>query len=235
MTSNTPFSLPLLLLICVLGVEANSISTNPSHLRAGAQQVVSQKGVSLADDTVHPGNKDSRQRNSAFPPIPPFPKPTKDGVGFTRKISRIDSNTSFSLTFGGGRCTSNDQYGNNACHYNWGDAIVANYTVQLGEPLQEGDTLQGHFKIDHIVPYSFSCSVCGADCVLKVPVANIEWSFPTLPCPISTDVIVDTIKEDLGDKSPTDGIPVHIEGSLQILRGEDRDAVAQFSVSVDIK
>ena len=224
-SSNGPRFLLSLLLTCLCGVGAN----NSNYLRAGEQQVVSQAGVSLKDDARH------HESNSAFPPIPPFPKPTKDGVGFTRKISQLDSNTSFSLTFGGGQCKSKDEYGNNACHYNWGDAIEANYTVKLGEPLQEEDTLHGHLKIDHLVPYSFSCAVCGADCVLKIPVAQIEWSFPTKPCPISTDMIVDTIKENLGDKSPTDGIPVHIEGNLQILRAKSGEAAATFSLSVDIK
>mmetsp|Transcript_27992 Transcript_27992/g.60976 ORF Transcript_27992/g.60976 Transcript_27992/m.60976 type:complete len:230 (+) Transcript_27992:38-727(+) len=227
-SSNVPRFLISLLLTCLCGVDAN----NSNYLRAGAQQVASKAGVSLTDDSRQQEKKNDHEN---FPPIPPFPKPTKDGIGFTRKISQLDSNTSFSLTFGGGRCRSKDEYGNNSCHYNWGDAIEANYTVKLGEPLQEEDTLQGHVKIDHLVPYSFSCAVCGADCVLKIPVANIQWSFPTKPCPISTDMIVDTFTETLGDKSPTDGIPVHIEGNLKILRAKSGDAAASFSVSVDIK
>lgn len=231
MTSTSLFPLALLL-VCSCRADASS-----HHLRAGQTDevphvvpVLVAQEVSLKDDAATADQLHEQIDNS----FPPFPKPTKDGVGFRRTISELDENTSFSLTFGGGQCNAKDEYGNNACHYNWGEAIEANYTVQLGEALDKGDTLQGNFHVDHIVPYSFSCAVCGEDCVLKVPVANIEWSFPTPPCPINTDAIVDTIKEDLGKKSPTDGIPVHLEGNLQVVRASG-DSVAKFSVSVDIK
>lgn len=169
-----------------------------------------------------------------FPPIPPFPKPTKDGIGFERKITQVEDGATFFLEFSGGTCQTNDTYGDSSCHYQWGESIIANYTMQLGEKLDEGDVLRANLKVDHLVPYSFTCAVCGSDCVLKLPVVDLQWSFPTQDCPIDTNLIIDSFREDLGKKSPTDGIPVHVEGGVHIIR-ESGDIAAAFSVSVDLK
>lgn len=172
--------------------------------------------------------------DTGFPPIPPFPKPTKDGIGFKRKITQVEDGATFFLEFSGGTCQTNDSYGDSSCQYQWGESIVANYTLQLGEKLDEGDVLKANLKVDHLVPYSFICAVCGSDCVLKVPVVDLQWSFPTPACPIDTNLIIDSFREDLGKTSPTDGIPVHVEGGVHIVR-ESGDIAAAFSVSVDLK
>lgn len=185
--------------------------------------------VSIASDGP-PNDYDT----GGFPPIPPFPKPTKDGIGFKRKITQVEDGATFYLQFSGGTCAGNDTYGDSSCQYQWGESIIANYTLQLGEKLDEGDVLKANLKVDHLVPYSFTCAVCGSDCVLKVPVVDLQWSFPTPDCPIDTNLIIDSFREDLGKTSPTDGIPVHVEGGLHIIR-ESGDIAAAFSVSVDLK
>ena len=182
--------------------------------------------VSIASDATD---------DTGFPPIPPFPKPTKDGIGFKRKITQVEGGATFFLGFSGGSCQTNDTYGDSSCQYQWGESIIANYTLQLGKKLDVNDVLKANLKVDHLVPYSFTCAVCGSDCVLKVPVVNnLQWSFPTPACPIDTDLIIDSFREDLGKSSPTDGIPVHVEGGVHIIR-ESGDIAAAFSVSVDLK
>ena len=115
-------------------------------------------------------------------------------------------------------------------------AFFAIYTLQLGEKLDEGDVIRANLKVDHIIPYSFQCAVCGSDCILKLPVPGLDlhWAFPTPDCPIDTNLIVNSFREDLGKSSPTDGIPVHVEGGVHVVR-ENGDIAAAFSVSVDLK
>ena len=211
------------LLLASASLGAAAVADPEPNLRASVS-IVSDAPVDVMETGVQ------------FPPIPPFPKPTKDGIGFKRKISQMEEGLGFFLSFSGGACEANDTYGDSSCQYQWGESIVANYTLQLGEKLDEGDVIKANLKVDHFIPFSFTCAVCGSDCVLKLPVPRLDlkWAFPTPDCPIDTNLIVDSFREDLGKSSPTDGIPVHVEGGVHVVR-ENGDIAAAFSVSVDLK
>jgi hypothetical protein len=207
-----------------LGAAGAELANLRSHHQPEPVTIVSDAPGDSSSETLH------------FSPIhvPPFPKPIQAGIGFKRTIEQVEDGATFFLQFSGGACDAKDAYGDSACQYQWGESLVANYTLQLGEKLDQEDVLKANLKVDHLVPYSFTCAVCGSDCVLKVPVVNLQWSFPTPDCPIDTNLIIDSFREDLGKTSPTDGIPVHVEGGVHIIR-ESSGIAAAFSVSVDLK
>lgn len=68
-----------------------------------------------------------------------------DGLTFSRDIHKLDA--SFKLNLEEGYCKSHDKYGDNNCHYKWGDAILGNYTVVLPQLIDEGDTMMGDFRV----------------------------------------------------------------------------------------
>lgn len=72
-------------------------------------------------------------------PLPP------SGLSFTRTISDIPG--SFDLQFDGNHCQLQDDYGDNECHFDWGEDITGRYKVQIDEDIVEGDVLEGHFKV----------------------------------------------------------------------------------------
>jgi hypothetical protein len=88
------------------------------------------------------------------------------------------------------------------------------------------------FQIDRIIPYSFSCPLCGSDCVLTFPVVKFEYTIPLPPCPISAPHTVATdIEYQLDASSPTEGIPTRLEGSVKITKASGEE-IADFSVTV---
>ena len=157
-------------------------------------------------------------------------------MNFSRTVTELEPGASLSLRFSGegGECSTEDRYGNNRCHYNWGGTVEANFTVGLAGTLEEGDTLQGHMKVNYLIPYSFSCPVCGRDCVIRLPIRDLSWTFATPPCPIGPGDLVDGIVAPIGGKSPTDGIPVHIDGNFHVVKVGGRN-IASFLVTADIK
>mmetsp|Transcript_11459 Transcript_11459/g.33788 ORF Transcript_11459/g.33788 Transcript_11459/m.33788 type:complete len:250 (-) Transcript_11459:231-980(-) len=172
-------------------------------------------------------------------PFPPFPRAVASGVTFSRNIIHINGGSKFHLTFGPevgstSHCKSADTFGDNNCHYKWGDGLVATYKLDLETELEDSDTIHGHFKIDRVVPWEFSCKVCGQDCTLKAPVIDEEWSFAMEPCPIQLQNATNSIFTKLRGDSPVDGITTHAQGNVQILK-QGVSLLAEFSVDVFIK
>lgn len=62
------------------------------------------------------------------------------GVTFSREISIVPEGSSFDLVFGDNHCTSQDQFGDNECHFDWGETVRGNYKLLLTEELDAGDT-----------------------------------------------------------------------------------------------
>lgn len=71
----------------------------------------------------------------------------ESGVSFTWKISQLPQDSSFDLHFDGNKCKSQSIYGDNDCHYNWGDTVSGQYKLSVQEEIVEGDTMTGHFKV----------------------------------------------------------------------------------------
>ena len=181
------------------------------------------------------------------------------GLSFTREISEIPG--SFDLVFDGNQCKSQDAHGDNDCHFEWGEDVTGSYKLQVDHTIDEGDQMEGHFKvrgyyqnsliicnnhafptntltqplqIDSLIPYSFTCPLCGEDCVLSFPVVKFTYTIPLPPCPVPAHTVQTNIEYRLQPDSPTEGIPTHVEGIVKIYRSTG-EQMAEFSVSAYVK
>jgi hypothetical protein len=82
--------------------------------------------------------------DESFPPIH-----VDDGLTFTRTIQKLDA--SFKLNLEEGHCKSHDKYGDNNCHFEWGDNVLGNYTVVSPQLITAGDTMTGDFRVSLII------------------------------------------------------------------------------------
>ena len=89
------------------------------------------------------------------------------------------------------------------------------------------------WQIDSLISYSFTCALCGEDCVLTVPVVKFTYTIPLPPCPVPAHTIQTRIEYKLQPHSPTEGIPTHLEGTVKIARSSG-EQMAEFSVSAYI-
>ena len=75
-----------------------------------------------------------------------FPEILK-GVTFRRTITRFPHEASFVMNMNGHYCQERDEYGDNQCHYEWGQDAAGNYTVQLPDDIEAGDFVTGSLKV----------------------------------------------------------------------------------------
>jgi hypothetical protein len=137
------------------------------------------------------------------------------GIYFSRSISSWSPDSPLQVQFDSKHCKETDVYGENNCHFDWGDQVDVNYSIYVNQTLDESAYLEGTFKVKsrieecqfqslvavfltHTlfvhrspmklqvgkVPWRFTCSMCGEDCEMKIPVIDFDFSFPMPPCPI---------------------------------------------------
>ena len=70
---------------------------------------------------------------------------SEKGLSFTRNIDEIPG--TFDLVFDGHPCKSQDEHGDNDCHFDWGSDVTGGYKLQIDQDIDEGDTMVGHFKV----------------------------------------------------------------------------------------
>lgn len=156
---------------------------------------------------------------------------TSDGIGFSRTIDLFTDFLNINIGFDDEHCTSNDDHGGNDCHYDWGDTVNIDIDVNLKRAFKEDDRISGNFKVDYFVPWEFDCAICGKDCLLTIPVAKLDVKVPLPPCPLGNEDIPKTLQLMLGDSSPIDGLPLHIDGDVKLITA-DNGIVAGAHVSV---
>jgi len=78
-------------------------------------------------------------------PHPALHLPVQDGVTFTRTIKHL--NATFELNLEDGHCATHDKYGDNNCHYDWGEQVLGNYSVQSPHVIEHGDYMTGSFRV----------------------------------------------------------------------------------------
>ena len=71
-------------------------------------------------------------------------------------------------------------------------------------------------KVDSIVPFSFSCPVCGANCTTTIPIVNQDVNFAMPPCPVSALDLSTPFDYALPADSPTKGVKVSAKGTLGV-------------------
>jgi hypothetical protein len=70
---------------------------------------------------------------------------SEKGLSFTRNIDEIPG--TFDLVFDGNPCKSQDEHGDNDCHFDWGADVTGGYKLQVDRDIDQGDTMVGHFKV----------------------------------------------------------------------------------------
>lgn len=104
-------------------------------------------------------------------------------VEISRTITSIASDTSIKLLFDSG-CKSSDAYGSNNCDFKWGSLISGSISGKLGHDLETGSKFSVDLKVDKLISWKFTCSLCGANCTTTIPVVDQPFTFSTPPCPI---------------------------------------------------
>jgi hypothetical protein len=101
--------------------------------------------------------------------------------------------------------------------------------------------------VDDKIPWSFTCKLCGEDCVLEVPVIQVTHVLKMPPCPVQPRERHHGIQYNLWERSPSGGlISTHIEGTVRVIQGSSSDdsgngdgdgggTIAEFSISADIR
>ena len=151
------------------------------------------------------------------------------GVYFDRTINTA-SHVTGSVTFNAG-CAASDQWGSNKCTWNWKQAITATLAGALQEDITTGK-LVVDLKLNNVIPFSFSCPLCGANCTFEIPVIKTPVSFAMPPCPIKAVTIPSKSKAfTLPDKNPL-GVAASVAGTVQIA---DQTGSVIFKVSLNAK
>jgi hypothetical protein len=82
---------------------------------------------------------------------PHYLRKSSTGISFQRTISNFPSNSTFWLTFQDKKCQDSDSFGDNHCHYDWGDYVSADYSIFVNETLTEAAFVKGTFKVSQSV------------------------------------------------------------------------------------
>ena len=162
-------------------------------------------------------------RNKTIPPPPPPPPQQQqlkcheyDNVNDDSYNHDHDSNENELEDV----CTTHDTYGDNVCHYNWDDFVTIKYSIESKNvTFTKHDYVVGNFTIDNRLPYTFTCNVCGEDCILKVPIIEFEYALPMPDCPVKPKKRSHTLLYQLWKTSPTHGfVTTSINGIVTIMK-----------------
>lgn len=122
----------------------------------------------------------------------------------------------------GDACTDHDSYGSNHCDVHWGSSYTIDYDVALNKDVEAGSTFTADVTLDGVVPYKFSCALCGEDCTITVPIIKKTYSFTMPPCPISATGLKGNITQALPSTSP---VPLKIGFKGNIKANDPQGAV----------
>ena len=118
-----------------------------------------------------------------------------------------------------------DSYGSNDCKFDWGQNIEGSLTGELGHDLDEGSNFHVNLKVDTVIPWKFSCPVCGQNCTTTVPIVEQPLNFAMPSCPIKAGELEEAIMKALPTESPTKGIKVTAKGSIVVKDHKDAEVV----------
>jgi len=69
------------------------------------------------------------------------------GVTFSRTFTHFPNNASFDMYMDGHHCQERDEFGDNQCHFEWGEDASGNYTMEFVDDIQAGDFVTGSLKV----------------------------------------------------------------------------------------
>jgi hypothetical protein len=70
------------------------------------------------------------------------------GIYFSRSISSWSPESPLQVQFDSKDCKETDVYGENNCHFDWGDQVAVNYSIYVNQTLDESAYLEGTFKVN---------------------------------------------------------------------------------------
>jgi hypothetical protein len=152
--------------------------------------------------------------------------------------SLIGDKGRFELNFedSSNHCSLRDVYGDNHCHFDWGEKITGRVTLQLNDPIVEGDYMEGALVIDNFIPYQFRCALCGEDCVLSFPVIHHNETIRMPACPVAVRALNEKIVYQMMDDDPTRGrLTTKIEGTVQFIQAASWNTFASLRVEGYVK
>jgi hypothetical protein len=109
-------------------------------------------------------------------------------ITVSRTVNSISAGTG-KLTLAGDSCTSSDTYGSNNCNLYWAKSYAAAANGTLTKDIVSGDTFTADFTIDELLPFKFTCQLCGVDCSFTLPVVQKRVSFAMPACPITAGAV----------------------------------------------
>jgi hypothetical protein len=130
-----------------------------------------------------------------------------------------------------GACTSSDKYGSNDCDFKWGTAYSGHALIKEAADVT-GGSFSADMKVERIIPFKFTCPLCGGDCSIKIPVVGKTISFTMPDCPLHALVLDNSTTITL----PADpGIPAAgVKGSLSAVDASGA-TIASGDIDVALK
>ena len=159
-------------------------------------------------------------------------------VHFERTVNSLSGATAKAV-IDGPACAKMDDYGSNMCDLEWGAEYTVHADVALTNDLTAGSRVEGDFKLEGLIPFKFSCPLCGGDCTVKVPIVGKEITVTMPDCPLSGLSYDDAKTFTLPAKSP---LPAEIsaKGNIKAYDASgavvaDIDLEGKLGAEADIK
>jgi hypothetical protein len=76
----------------------------------------------------------------------------EEGVSFTRNINLFPADAAFVMSLANDDCKQHDVFGDNDCHFSWGQNVTGKFNVKFGDQIEEGDYIVGDFKVTNWSP-----------------------------------------------------------------------------------
>jgi len=142
----------------------------------------------------------------------------------TIKASGAKGNLKISGTPG---CAAHDDWGANDCTFNWGTSISGAVDTFLDTPISSGK-LVVNMMVEKVLPFKFTCPVCGANCTFTIPIIKQKVTFALLPCPLSSPFHIEIPTTALPDTPPF--VSLMVEGFVEI-----HDQTGKTVIHVDVE
>mmetsp|Transcript_45842 Transcript_45842/g.73735 ORF Transcript_45842/g.73735 Transcript_45842/m.73735 type:complete len:152 (-) Transcript_45842:214-669(-) len=110
--------------------------------------------------------------------------------------------------------------------------VQATIKAHISEVLMGNSSFSVDMKVDGIIPFKFTCPVCGTTCTVTIPIVKQTTSFQLPDCPVTGDFnLVEPIA--LPSKSPI-GVSSGAKGTVQVTNGAGT-VVAHVTVDATLK
>jgi len=108
--------------------------------------------------------------------------PATADIVFSRTINSVSIGTG-NVTIDSD-CAAKDEYGSNQCDLHWGKQYTVTLAADLSTDITAAHSFTVDVKLDKIIPFKFTCPICGSECTVTVPIVKKTVSFKLPACPI---------------------------------------------------